>query len=106
MARRHISRREGREIADERIDRLFELARLEAVSGREERARRYVSLALRLGERYKVPATHKRTYCSSCRTFFVPPRNVRVRTGNGRVSMTCLACGHIQRYPLAAAAKE
>ncbi|HUS56946.1 MAG TPA: hypothetical protein VMY17_02895 [Thermoplasmata archaeon] len=106
MARRHISRRDGRDIADDRIARLFELARLEAVSGREERARRYVSLALRVGERYKVPASRKRTYCSSCKTFFVPPRNVRVRTGSGRLSITCLACGHIQRYPLADAPRK
>jgi ribonuclease P protein subunit RPR2 len=100
MARRYVGKKDAKEIASERIERLFELAEQEAHKGNQERAKRYVSLALRMGERHKVRAGHKRTYCPECLTFFVPPRNVRVRTGRGRVSMTCLECGHIVRYPL------
>lgn len=100
MARRRVSKRGAKDIAEERVDILFEEAAAEAVRGDDVRARRYVGLALRMSERHKVRASHKRTYCPECHTYFVPPRNVRVRTGSGRVSMTCLACGHVLRYPM------
>lgn len=102
MARRHVSKRGAKDIAEERVDILFEEAASEARKGNDERGKRYVGLALRMSERHKVRASHKRTYCPECHTYFVPPRNVRVRTGSGRVSMTCLSCGHVQRYPLRA----
>ncbi|MGQ9587336.1 MAG: ribonuclease P protein component 4 [Thermoplasmata archaeon] len=100
MGRRHLGKRDAKEIAKERIDKLFEVAKKEARDGNDERSRRYIALALRIGERHKVRTGHKRSYCPHCRSFFVPPRNVRVRTGKGRISMTCLVCGHILRYPV------
>lgn len=100
MGRRHVGKRDAKDIARERMDRLFELAAKEASAGSTDRAKRYVSLALRIGERYMVRAGRKRTYCPACHSYFVPPRNVRVRTGNGRISMTCLECGHVIRYPM------
>jgi ribonuclease P protein subunit RPR2 len=100
MSRRYVGKKDAKDIAKDRIDRLFELAEREALSGNASRSKRYVALALKMGERHKVRAGHKRTYCGSCLAFFVPPRNVRVRTGSGRISMTCLECGNIMRYPL------
>jgi len=100
MSRRFVGKKDAKDIAEERIDRLFELAEKEARTGNIGRSKRYVSLALRMGERHKVRASHKRTYCGKCHSFFVPPKNVRMRTGRGRVSMTCLECGNIMRYPL------
>lgn len=105
MARRYVGKRDAKDIAKERIEQLFGLAELEARKGNQVRAKRYVSMALRMGERHKVRAGHKRTYCPVCMTFFVPPTNVRIRTGRGRISMMCLACGHILRYPLATGVK-
>ncbi|MBU0684627.1 MAG: ribonuclease P protein component 4 [Thermoplasmatota archaeon] len=100
MGRRHVAKRDAKDIARERIDRLFELAQQETASGHDERAKRYVSLALRMGERHKVRTGHKRTYCPACHVFFLPPKNVRVRTRSGRIAMTCLGCGNVLRYPL------
>lgn len=102
MARRHLSRKGAKDIAEERVDILFEEAEAEARKGNDLRAKRYVELALRMSERHKVRARHKRTYCPACNSFFAPPRNVRVRTRSGRVAMTCLSCGHVLRYPLKA----
>lgn len=102
MARRHVSKRGAKDIAEERVFVLFEEAAAEATRGDDARARRYVELALRMSERHKVKASHKRTYCPECHTYFVPPRNVRVRTRSGKVSMTCLSCGHVLRYPMRA----
>ncbi len=100
MGRRHLGKGDAKSIARERIERLFELAENEAKADRQGRAKRYVSLALRLGERHKVRTGHKRSYCTRCHAFFVPPRNVRVRTSRGNLSITCLACGRIMRMPL------
>jgi ribonuclease P protein subunit RPR2 len=103
MGRRHVAKRDARGVARERIDRLFELAESEALAGNDPRSKRYVSLALRIGERHKVRTGFKRRYCPACHLFFVPPRNLRVRVGKGRVTMTCLSCGHIVRYPVSRA---
>jgi len=100
MARRHVGKKAAKDVAQRRIETLFELASQEAGQGADERARRYVQLALRLGERYKVRTRHKRKYCPECHSYFVPPRNVRVRTRDGKVAMTCLKCGHVIRYPM------
>ena len=100
MARRRVPKKDAKALAERQVDRLFELAEHEARAGRDERATRYVSLALRLSERYKVPARHKRTYCPSCHAFFIPPRNVRTRTGGRRLSVSCLRCGGVQRLPI------
>lgn len=100
MARRHVSKKGAKDIAEERVDILFREAEAEARRGNDPRAKRYVELALRMSERHKVKASHKRTYCPECHVFFVPPRNVRVRTRSGKVAMTCLSCGHILRYPV------
>jgi ribonuclease P protein subunit RPR2 len=100
MARRQLSKKDARNLAEEQVARLFELAEHEARSGDDDRATRYVTLAVRMSERYRVPARHKRTYCPSCHAFLVPPRNVRVRTSGRRLSMSCLRCGHVQRFPL------
>jgi len=105
MARRYVAKRDAKEIAKERIDKLFGLAEEQARAGNTVRSKRYVGLALRMGERHKVRTGHKREYCSNCLAYFVPPRNVRVRTGRGRVSMTCKECGTVQRYPLASTRK-
>lgn len=100
MGRRHVGKADAKEIARERIDRLFELARKEASSSNNKNAQRYVSLALRIGQRHKVSAGHKRTYCPACHSYFLPPWNVRVRTSRGRVVMTCLTCGEVLRVPV------
>ncbi len=100
MARRHLGKSDSKAIAKDRIEKLFQLAELEAREGRKDRSKRYVSLALRMGERHKVRAGHKRTYCPECHVYFVPGRNMRNRVGRGRVAITCLDCGHVIRFPL------
>lgn len=100
MARRHVGKKDAKGIAADRIEALFDMARAESRGGNPERAKRYVSLALRIGERHKVRPGHKREYCPSCHSYFVPPLNVRSRTGSGRVVITCLGCGQILRFPI------
>jgi ribonuclease P protein subunit RPR2 len=100
MARR---RRKGaeRRIAVERIEILFRLAEKQALGGNLPRANRYAALAAKIGMRYnvRVPAAFKRRYCRTCHAYLLPPRSARVRVARGRVVVTCLACGAVQRVP-------
>ncbi|HEY5606579.1 MAG TPA: ribonuclease P protein component 4 [Thermoplasmata archaeon] len=90
-----------RRIALERMTTLFRLAESEAMQEHPERARRYVELARKIGMRYNVrtPANFRRSFCKSCRAYLVPSRNARVRVDEGRIIVTCGACGAVQRRP-------
>ena len=99
MARR---RRKGwiREIAQQQIKRLFELA--DMISGtRPLLSDRYIHLAKRIGMRHRVriPAHLKRRMCKHCGKYLVPGRTCRVRLDGTRVIVTCNACGKQIRYP-------
>ena len=87
-------------IADERIERLHDLARAAATEGEDDRAREYVRLARRIAERNRLslPLEFKRFTCDSCDRYLRPGKNARVRTRDGHVVVTC-DCGHQARYP-------
>jgi len=80
---------------------LFGVAEGEALQRHAGRARRYVELARRIGMRYnvRVPAPFKRSFCKKCLAFLLPSVSARVRVGRGRVVVTCITCGAVQRYP-------
>jgi ribonuclease P protein subunit RPR2 len=87
-------------IARERIERLDALARRAATAGHEDRARKYVRLARRLGERNRVALPHRfeRFTCDACDAYLRPGRTARVRLQDGHVVVTC-DCGTQARYP-------
>lgn len=87
-------------IAEERIDRLHELARGAVAEGDEERSREYVRLARRIAERNRcgLPRTFKRFTCDRCDVYLRPGKNARVRTRAGHVVISC-DCGAHERYP-------
>jgi ribonuclease P protein subunit RPR2 len=84
----------------ERLDRLHALARAAARDGEQERARYYVRLARRVGERNRVrlPRAFRRFTCDACDAYLLPGRNARVRLQSGHVVVTC-DCGSQARYP-------
>jgi ribonuclease P protein subunit RPR2 len=87
-------------VAEERIERLHELAREAAGDGEQDLARRYVRRARRVAERNRLPLPRafKRFTCDDCDAYLVPGRNARVRTRDGHVVVTC-DCGSQARYP-------
>ncbi len=87
-------------IAEERIDRLHDLASAAAASGDHDRAREYVRLARRIAERNRLslPREFRRFTCSGCDAYLRSGDNARVRLQNGHVVVTC-DCGHQARYP-------
>lgn len=82
-------------VARERIAELFEQARK-----KPKYARRYVELARKLQQKYRLRFTREqsRAFCKRCCTLF-DGRNVNVRTKEGHVVYTCRECGFIRRYP-------
>ncbi len=101
--RRSVQNPFYRQIAEERIGILFNLAKKE-FDTHPDRSRRYVQLARKIGMRYNVRLAHdvKRSFCKECGTLLVPGKTSIVRT-NAReraLRIKCLNCGHYYRYPI------
>ncbi len=92
-----------KEIALERIERLFSLAYLELKEGNEERSNRYIELARKIGMRYrlKIPKHLKMWMCKKCHSFLLPGKTARIRLRSKRryITTTCLKCNHHMRRP-------
>ena len=90
-----------KEIAIERINYLFNIADRE-YSDNPGRSDRYVSLAKKIGMRYRVsiPSELKKRMCKGCGSFLTPGGNCRVRLKGGFLLITCIKCGRMQRYLL------
>ena len=93
-----------REIALERIRRLFTLA-IEVIHEHPDLADRYVEIARRISMRTRVPIPreYRRLICRHCKRFILPGVNSRVRIQGRRephVVITCLKCGGYMRIPL------
>lgn len=87
-------------LAEERIERLHELAREAARECHDDRARRYVRRARRVAERNRLelPRRFVRSTCDRCDAYLRPGKNARVRLQDGHVVVTC-DCGEHDRYP-------
>jgi ribonuclease P protein subunit RPR2 len=88
-------------IAEERIERLTELA-AEATRNREfDRAREYVRLTRRIAERNRcgLPRRFDRFTCDRCDAFLVAGINARVRLQEGSHVVIRCDCGETARYP-------
>lgn len=87
----------SREIAQERIERLFQLA---AEEQHPERSDRYVQLARAISTRMRVrmPGHLKTLICKGCRCY-LPAWGYRVRLREKVLTTTCLRCGRQTRRP-------
>ena len=89
------------DIANERIDILFKLARVEALSHNFSRANRYVELARKIGKKYNIRLSkaYKRRFCKHCYHYLLPGFNCKVRLQKNKVVITCQDCGNYRRIP-------
>ncbi len=89
-----------KEMAAQRIGRLFELAEAEYAT-HPERSSRYAALARRMGMRHRVrlPRELRQKVCRSCNSYLVPGSTSRVRLQKNNICITCLKCGKAMRYP-------
>jgi len=88
------------EIANERIEILFNLAEQEFKNNRPDLSDRYVEIARKIGMKYNVPLTmYRRMFCRGCGRYLVLGINAKAKLGLGKKTMqiTCLDCGHVFR---------
>ena len=91
------------EIAKERIRILMALAEREAVfNNNPVRARRYVTLARKLGMRYNVRLTQelKIKFCRKCNSYLAASADASIRCRPGKIVVHCKHCGNIIRMPI------
>ena len=90
----------AKDMAHQRIQRLFELASSEFKT-RPERSNRYVLLARRLSMRYRVrmPKELRRQICKHCHAYLVEGASARTRLQGTHITTTCLVCGKQMRLP-------
>lgn len=91
----------AKNIAEERIQRLFKLA--EKRSGNEDDlADRYVELARKIGmkEEVSIPSDLRKRFCSNCYSYLRPGYNcdVKLNSEEKNVEYKCRECGNIDRY--------
>ncbi len=91
----------ARELAGRRVQQLFVQA--ERIFAEDKYlANRYVQLARKIAMkvRLRLPRELKRRFCKHCYAYLAPGVNCRVRTGRGKVVITCLECRKFTRIPL------
>lgn len=99
MSKRRLSQKTVEEIGRGRINRLMDLSEEAVREGRDDRARRYVDLARRIGMKTRTGIPSDRRYCRRCLLPMMPGVNCRVRLSNHMVVLTCCQCGEIRRKP-------
>lgn len=94
-----------RAVAEERIERLFELADRRLSGDRDDAQRladRYVELAREIGMSHNVsiPGELRRRFCHECGSFLRPGVNctVRINSKNSTVNYHCDSCGEVNRF--------
>jgi len=97
--RRRKDGRKVRDLALQRMERLFSLA-ASAYEIHPERSKRYVQIACRISTRTRVrmPRLLKKLLCKHCGGY-LSPKASRVRLLNGVLTTTCLSCGGQMRRP-------
>jgi len=100
MRRKHRAKPATQQkLALERIRELFKLAR-DAYKDDKMLSNRYVSLARRIGMRYKVkiPKDLQKKFCKHCYVYLFPGINCRIRTKPGKVVYYCHECKKFMRF--------
>jgi ribonuclease P protein subunit RPR2 len=99
MSRRRISKNAVVCIGDERISILTRLSEDALKEGRDDLARRYVSLARNIGKKTKAKMPSGFMYCKKCMIPLIPGINCTVRLTGGKIVSKCQQCGWLKRMP-------
>lgn len=88
-----------KEIADGRMAKLFAMSECAVKRNDVAKAKRYVALAERIGQKTNTSAHRNRTICKKCGIPLIPGLNCRTRLNNGKIKITCSECGNTKRIP-------
>ena len=95
-----VKKQKRKEIALERIHRLFELAEQE-FDKNPERSKRYIELARKLGTRNRVviPAELKKRFCKKCGILLIEGKNAEHTPEKEIIKIKCTECGYSFKKP-------
>ncbi|MCK4967486.1 MAG: ribonuclease P [Candidatus Aenigmarchaeota archaeon] len=89
------------DIANERIEILFNLAKTEFKNNRHDLAKRYVGLARKIGMKYNISlSNYKMQFCKMCGNYLAPGINSKIKIISKQKIrvLTCLDCMYESRY--------
>jgi ribonuclease P protein subunit RPR2 len=91
-----------KQIALNRINRLFVMAENKALLGNYQTANRYVTIARKISMKYLVPIPKefKHRFCKHCYFFLQPYINSRFRIHRGKLIIYCNNCKKYTRFPV------
>jgi ribonuclease P protein subunit RPR2 len=91
-----------KKISKIRINKLFTIAELRALSGNLNLADRYVKIARKISMRHKVTISkeNKLRICKHCYCYLLPDSNCRIRIHRGKLIVFCFSCNKYTRHPL------
>lgn len=87
------------QIGADRIDRLLALSEEAVRNGRDDRARRYIEIAMGISGKTRVRMPKEKRFCKNCHLPMMPGVNCTVRLSEHKVVTRCDACGEIRRLP-------
>ncbi|MBO7352455.1 MAG: ribonuclease P protein component 4 [Candidatus Methanomethylophilaceae archaeon] len=87
------------EIGADRIDKLLTMSEEAVRNGREDRARRYVEIAMAISGKTRVKMPKERKFCKNCHLPLMPGVTCTVRLSSHKVCMRCNVCGEVRRLP-------
>lgn len=99
MSKRHLSKNAVLTTGGERMTILTNLSVDAVKEGKDDRARRYVSLARHIGMKTKAQMPEGFKYCKGCLLPMIPGDNCRVRLTGSKIVYTCSGCGQLWRMP-------
>ena len=101
MTKKTINKKNQKQIALKRIQRLFELAYNKATDKNFQLADRYTHIARKISMKYLVPIPneYKRCFCKHCYCYLLPDVNSRFRIKNGKIVIYCKNCKKYTRIP-------
>ncbi len=100
IKKRKKDKKEQKNIAKKRIEKLFLLAKRNALDSKFDLSDRYVKIARKIAMKYqiKMQRDHKRNFCKYCYSYLLPNVNSRVRINKGKITIYCKNCNKYMRF--------
>jgi len=100
--RKNTNKQNQKNIAKQRISKLFIMAEKVAHSGRLNLADRYIEIARKISMRnlVPIPKEFKRRYCKHCYRYMLPGESCIVRISRKKIITRCFYCKKTMRFPI------
>jgi len=102
MSKKRITKKQQKNIARRRIDKLFEMAEENALSNNLKLANRYIEIARKISMRNltSIKKEQKHRFCKHCYIYLLPNITCRIRINRGKIITYCYNCLKYTRIPI------